>query len=56
MEGIDRMLKLYWCFNIQYDPTFDYFWQFIQTYYDLDYGKKPKCVIELLGNLMKYTT
>ena len=55
-EGIDRMLKLYWCFNIQYDPTSDYFWQFIQAYYNLDYGKKPKCVIELLANLIKYTT
>ncbi|XP_047123581.1 uncharacterized protein LOC124806574 isoform X1 [Hydra vulgaris] len=54
-EGIDRMLKLYWCFNIQYDPISDYFWQFIQTHYDLDTGKKPKCVIELLASLLKYT-
>jgi hypothetical protein len=54
IEGIDRMFKMYWCFNIDYQPVTSMFWQFMQAVYGLKYGTLPKGVIELKSILNKY--
>lgn len=54
IEGLDRLFKVFWCFNIQYDPISSMFWQFMQDVYGLEYGRLAKGVVELRAMLAKY--
>nr|XP_047141167.1 uncharacterized protein LOC124816159 [Hydra vulgaris] len=54
VEGIDRLFKIFWCFNIEYQPLTIMFWQFLQDIFGLQYGSLPNGVIELRLTLSKY--
>ncbi len=54
LEGLDRLFKLYWCFNIEYEAASNTFWQFMQAFYGLEYGPLPKGVVELRATLAKF--
>ena len=55
LEGLDRLVKLFWIFNIQYTGGCENFFRLIHTaIYKLNDGPVPNSLLELISILSKY--
>lgn len=49
IEGLDRLMKLFWIFGVEYTVGCENFFRFLHTaVYKLTYGNVPKSVAELV--------
>ncbi len=46
-EALDRLFKLYWIFNVCYEPGSEVVFNFLQSLYGLEYGSLPKSIMEI---------
>ena len=54
LEGIDRLFKIYWTYDLVYEPSCEIFYQFMQIFYGLPQGRIAKNVVELHAVSKKY--
>ena len=54
LEGIDGLFKIYWTYDLIYEPSCEIFYQFMQFFYGLPQGRIAKGVVELHAVLKKY--
>ena len=47
LEGIDRLFKIYWTYDLVYEHSCKKFYQFMQYFYGLPKGRIAKDVVEL---------
>lgn len=53
LEGLDRLFKIIWIINLSYTSKATNFFYFLQTLYEMKYGKVPSTVSQLQNMLSK---
>ena len=53
-EASDRLFKMYWVFNLCYEPSCDIFFNFLKSFHGIQYGNLSKSVMEFNATLAQY--
>jgi len=53
LEGLDRLYKMLWNFDLAYNDKSATFFMFLQTLYDMKFGSVPPTVKQLISFVCK---